>query len=570
MLKERCLIPVSVKSDKPEALCLHPNPGGITTIEVCPSLEKEPVPQSRITAIDIGSTSVKVEVWEYTNNQWSQKDLNQSQFNGSAEDRFWSDYRTEIFEYQGQKFRCLRGSDLENLLSMIRLVVNRQLQIQPKQKQILTLTGFTNSLALVHQGEMVVLLDEPSPTTEYQGKQEEIVTRYLGVEAAEKIPQAASSLTKYLFLVNNSGVLNELFGHRIDAKELEFSSMLGVLRQYILDLPFYSIPQTDLGGFGAQRVVRTSAMLSAFETDFKVPDFDAPQSFYDDQERDIRIDAITDFEAEVNVIKLLVAEGIIGPHASVTSTDSVGKIVGPGLNSYKEEGGVPYLSQRMTANVNKVWLKGLLGHRCPEGNNFYYMIDQFIQEMMDRIGQGPYYFFPVRNGNGCVYQAREDGWHKLSLSEAGDLPRSQREVAALAVISGAIFGLVQKTEAFYHQSQQDPSALYFYGGLTGFSGVAPQFGWRTLISGAMPRTAAIHRLKLPSAASAAAFLSLKNLGFDNGQLLEAFEVEVEPMPSQADLRQAYSLWLKKQKELVSKEKLAVDEWATIRANNSEE
>src|SRR3989338_8630656 len=186
---------------------------------------KETVSQSPIRAIcigfDFGSTAIKFEIHSNLNSDRQLKPVAHAHRHisypstttnfGASEYRFMAPKQTDSLLLRLKK-------EHENNLGLTHELIASQSGQSDKPIVMTTLTGFTQSLAVIYEGKTAIIIDEPSLSTKPTAIQKIILEKYLGKKGAEN---KISTIMKLISLINNPEILTQLFGEPVELSRSE-------------------------------------------------------------------------------------------------------------------------------------------------------------------------------------------------------------------------------------------------------------------------------------------------------------------------------------------------------------
>ncbi len=517
-----------------------------------PSKELTP-PSITILAIDIGSTSIKIEIWRYANGN----------FQLIADQRPWIDYDPEIVELDNHdQIKILRQSALDKIIAAIE---NKAALCKDQLNSSLFLnavTGFNHSLVLSYQGENAVILDDPTPAVIPTKSQLDILNNYLDQEQINLLSEKPSTLGKIIYLLNHPEIIKQLFGREeLNLTDLQFSTMRGLIAKTITGRTQLSVPQSEIRSFanwqGGQQQLKQMLIELGLQTGqihFESSNFiSAPNGHAFD---------CGDFEGEQQSCLFVLEQQNTDPKTIFVALDTVGKTSAQYENMPKKlEMG--YNTQRMTARVNKDWMRKL-ATECTQMVDVYPFVDQILREALNTGLETPYLFYPTENGLGILIKTDGKSYQKISRAEAAGKDLNERKKIILAIALGIAFGLRQKIEGIRTANNIDLNQnICLYGGLVGKNKQGIQWGWREIFLEAFP-PASINILDLPSGASAAAFAALNRLGWSSAWK-NNFSLKTELLGQGNPKSEKYQAWLEKQQALIAEQKLLLDNWQRMKA-----
>lgn len=415
-----------------------------------------------ILSIDFGSTQTKFDPNFETRGQKSRFDFKPN---------------TDTIESRYGNFRLLRQEKIDQLFVTLRTSIKDFYEDTEDDdyERFITITGFTNSLALVYRDEngkdhYAVLLDEPSLSTDLNENQKKILEKY-GIDHNKKI----TSLQKILALKNHPEILESIFGEKIDFSQLRFSTMFGLINWELngKNPQKLEIPYADLVGFGKKDITPEKLRELLKELGISESQFKIGGSYFEQTLEGITF-AVNDFESELRLIAKLRETNVVDKEGIIIGFDSVGKIIFP--DNFKEETSefkeIPerYTTQRMSGNIISEWLKHF-GFVDKKGNNKYKEIDNFINQILKTSNQitSSFFYFPNSGNKGQLIKVNQETGEKTEIlpEKVKDLSEDDKKQAFIAVVFGMLFGIRKKIESTLRANNyQEKPTIYIYGGLT--------------------------------------------------------------------------------------------------------
>lgn len=510
-------------------------------------------PFTTVVAIDTGSTSIKIETWMFDGQT----------FKLMADQRPWIDYEPKVINLKNQdQIKILNSEQLEEIFDKIKNQLLTSKERIDDSLLMTAITGFNHSLVLNYHGKNIVILDDPTPTAIASPEQLDILKQYLNPAEIDLLPKKPSTLGKLIYIINHPEVIKELFGPDASLADLTFSTMRGLIAQSVSNRKQASIPKAELRSFGKweEDLDQLYELLAALgvnknQISFEKSNFSASTEGHTFDNGD--------FGVEQQICEFMAQKPGFDPETLFISLDTVGKISAdyPQMPKKLEIG---YDTQRMTARINKDWMKPL-AVECQEMVDVYPFVDEILEEAITTNLETPYIFYPVENGLGVLLKRDDQNLQEVSLAQACQKDLEERKKIILALGLGVAFSLRQKVETIRQVnniSQDKP--IYLYGGLVGKNKKGPQVGWRKLFVEALPETN-IQLMGLPSGASAVAFNALNSLGWSNSWT-ENFNIETQSLGEGNKKFLEYLGWLEIQENLITHNKLNSDEWKRLRAS----
>lgn len=274
--------------------------------------------------LDFGSTAIKIQTHSNDNPGFELKPCSNSVI---------ISYQSDIADFRGRYFKFMSPKQTKVLFKNLKEKWTDRLSAtndeEPKNV-VTTLTGFTQSLAIIYEDKITILLDEPSLSTEPTKKQKKILKKYLGEDGAKK---KISTIMKLISLINNPEILAQLLGEPVDLSKVQFSTMLGVLYKTLSnDQNGPTVPLDDLFGFGIKNLTPKKAREMLYKLGIRESQMKISASRHIDSSSEhfyIR----NDFAGELEAIKQLILQGSIAPDTIFVGLSSVGKIVVSALSS---------------------------------------------------------------------------------------------------------------------------------------------------------------------------------------------------------------------------------------------
>jgi hypothetical protein len=490
-------------------------------------------PETRSISADIGSTVIKVGRYLIIPGQLD-KPTTSSLIPGS--DRKIS-YRTQTLEYgsKKKKFRYMDTEQTNNLLSELKTAweasFKEDQQIYKNQSlPITTLTGFTQSLAVIYKDKTVVLLDEPSLITRPTPDQMSVLSNenYWGADASKK---QINSIIKLLSLKNHPQILKKLFGDDVEFKDLKFSSMLGLIKQFLKGNDSqHSFPLGDLLGFGSKVLTRDQAISMLHELGINDDQINIDESLLDDGGDIGKFYTINDFAGELKVIEKLIETNQIPRWSYFIGLSSVGKFATYLYNPKTKKmamtnEAVSYTTQRMGANALTKLGPELFPNKENSFEPDYQYIDQILSDAADQDLKTPYLYFPDihdENNIGTLYRIDNGRIKNIELKKIKGFNVEERKKILLAIAQGISFGLRELIMETSELNARVKGPIYIYGGL-----LENQRGWAKVISQCIPHHNGIYYLGITSANITTAYLAAKEINPE----LPPIKIESQTIPS---------------------------------------
>ncbi|MCX7956167.1 MAG: hypothetical protein N2593_03655 [Patescibacteria group bacterium] len=455
-------------------------------------------------SIDLGSTQTKI--GSTLDNRGEKKRLD---FKPNTETLKYSSNQDQDKqqEKKTQEFRIIRRETIDQLIQKIRNSVRIFYEDTEADKtfKFITLTGFTNSLALVYEKgkdekDYVVLLDEPSLTPDLlTDEQKKLLERY-GISSDKKI----SSLQKLIAIINNPKLLKTIFGKDVTIDQIKISTMAGLISWHLngQNPQRLTIPYADLVGFGKKDISPDEAEEILKELGLKEDQFKIGRSYFEDT-LEGQLYIINDFESELEYISSLRKNGNIGKDDIVIGFDSVGKIVFSKRfkNQTSKFKKIPerYTTQRMTGNIITDWFRKL-GFVDKEGNNNYFEINKILQDLIAQFQnqsfQSDFFYFPDQGEKGKIIRIKPDGSiEEIDENTLEKLNDEEKKQVFFAIAIGMVFGIRNKIEKILKANNfTETPNLFIYGGLP-----ENQPGWQAVIKSCLSQIGNISLLNIPNA-----------------------------------------------------------------------
>lgn len=463
-------------------------------------------------SIDLGSTLTKTDP---------------NPINRGSESRIDFKPKTEEIKIENYKFRILTGKKYEEFITNIKQSITefREDTEDDRIIRLTTITGFTNSLAIVYNDpenpnkqKVTVLLDDPSLTPDLNEEQKEILKKY-----NIPIDKKATTLMKLLALKNNPQLVKALFGEGTNFEDLRFSTMIGAIIWELKgrQMQNLSVPFDDLKGFGRKDITLEETMQLLEElgiNNSQITRMKIDNSYFTQTFEGI-VFSINDFTSEMKFIDQLLIHNKIPQNSVIFGLDSVGKIIFPNSLNPKSEStkafpevNERYTTQRMTGNVITEWFAKRLGFKKENGENDYEGIDKFLQTANLET---PFYYDPNTDS---LYLIENERLNLVDLEKNNKIIADKREQLVIAIALGTINGLKEKMEQAIDINQQEKPKLYFYGGLMLHK------GWQRIIN-VVFSDYTNHWLKIPNANLTTQFLVKQRMS----QLKEEPNVQIESL-----------------------------------------
>ncbi len=461
-------------------------------------------------SIDLGSTLTKTDP---------------NPINRGSESRINFKPKTEEIKIENYKFRILTGKKYEEFITNIKKSITefREDTEDDRMIRLTTITGFTNSLAVVYNDpenpnkqKVTVLLDDPSLTPDLNEKQKEILQKY-----NIPIDKKATTLMKLLALKNDPQLVKALFGERTNFEDLRFSTMIGAIIWELKgrQMQNLSVPFDDLKGLGKKDMTLEESMRLLEElgiNDSQIKRMKIDNSYFAQTFEGI-VFAINDFTSEMKFIDQLLIHNKIPQNSIIFGLDSVGKIIFPNSLSPNDEltkafpeVNARYTTQRMTGNVITEWFAKRLGFKKENGENDYEGIDKFLQTANLET---PFYYNPDTNS---LYLIKDGEPKFVNPKKINKMSADEQKQITVAIALGTILGLRKKMEEAINPEEKPE--LYFYGGLM------PHRGWQRIINTVFSDYTN-HWLKIPNANLTTQFLVKQRMS----QLKEEPSVQIESL-----------------------------------------
>ncbi len=450
-----------------------------------------------------------------------------------------TDYSSEICEFDGKKFKVIRGESLEELIKHIKQNYQKQREALEELRTdelpiLLTITGLTNSLYVESKGKRALILDDPSLTCELTEDQKRIIARYLGIPAEEvekKIEK--TTLTKMLSLKNNPDLVRDIFGQDVNFENLRFSTFIGMVVHHIFATNNLTIPQADFGAFGKKDF--NYEELSRLLEDLGLSNYIVLEKSPFIQTLEGIVFTINDFQGEADIIYLARNE-LIPENSPVIAFDSVAKILHP--KGKKRIGHEHYETQRMGGNVLKIireiWKRtGFLS----DDDNFYKKMDNYIEELLQRLltqssesQQFNLYYYPETDSPFGTLVLTQNG-ETISIpitsnseKEIEDLLKKIPENTPIqnqlvdALILGMLFGIKEKINSLLSDNK---TLIYVYGGLV-FNN---HQHWPKLIGLAFSDIGPVRKINIENANFPASLAAKSRFGINQQELRKEIHLE---------------------------------------------
>lgn len=246
-------------------------------------------------------------------------------------------------------------------------------------------------------------------------------------------------------------------------------------------MPLGFVPQ-NLRSLGATTAEQAELILAS------VFNLEEAKVYSSSELRERKILSINDLNAEILMYEILFGSDN-DRLTLVCSTDSVYKIIVPGLSVDQDEFGrleqSSYLTQRTGGATGRV-LQHLLSDRWLATNeNIYECMGNFVGSFLEN-GELPetlrdFIFYPLEDNFGYLLKKEGESWRSIDLSQLKDnqnpaeIERIRAEIgeenldaACLAIISGSIFGIKQKITKTADLLKKDKITLVLSGGQVGY------------------------------------------------------------------------------------------------------